>query len=255
MSGTCGVGDNQNPVSLVSSVELRMNHRTIVVLLILLLFAPVSAVQAQGRGFDASTLRLQAKADNLYRKGHWERAHFIYVNELAAKGDKYSQYMAGYMVLHGKGVERDVVEASAWYRLAAERGAPEFVAIRDQLLESMSEEDRLASDAIFVELRQRYSDLVLMLDDLEEEREALNETPTGSRLSGGTSSITVIDPQTGDTIARSEYLRRLEKRMQVRLDYLAGKIGGEPPEADMSDEEFGELRDRVAAHLQVVKDR
>ncbi len=232
-----------------------MNHRTIVVLLILLLFAPVSAVQAQGRGFDASTLRLQAKADNLYRKGHWERAHFIYVNELAAKGDKYSQYMAGYMVLHGKGVERDVVEASAWYRLAAERGAPEFVAIRDQLLESMSEEDRLASDAIFVELRQRYSDLVLMLDDLEEEREALNETPTGSRLSGGTSSITVIDPQTGDTIARSEYLRRLEKRMQVRLDYLAGKIGGEPPEADMSDEEFGELRDRVAAHLQVVKDR
>ena len=232
-----------------------MNHRIIVVLFVLLALAPVSGVQAQGRGFDTSTLRLQAKADNLYRKGHWERAHFIYVNELAAKGDKYSQYMAGYMVLHGKGVERDKIEASAWYRLAAERDSPEFVAIRDQILESMSEEDRQASDAVFLELRQRYSDLVLMLDDIEEEREAMNETPTGSRLSGGPSSITIIDPQTGDTITRSEYLRRLEKRMQVRLDYLADKLGSEPLEADMSDKEFSELRDSVAAYLQVVNDR
>lgn len=255
MSGTCGFAGDQKLVSVVSSIELTMNHRTIVLLFILAALAPVSAVQAQGRGFDSSTLRLQAKADNLYRKGHWERAHFIYVNELAAKGDKYSQYMAGYMVLHGKGVERDNIEASAWYRLAAERDGPEFVAIRDQILEAMSEEDRQASDALFLELRQRYSDLVLMLDEIEEEREAMNEKPTGSRLSGGPSSITVIDPQTGDTIARSDYLRRLEKRMQVRLDYLAGKLGSEPLEADMSDREFSELRNRVAAYLQVVNDR
>ena len=231
-----------------------MNHKHIL-LLILLALAPVSVTQAQGRGFDSSTLRLQAKADNLYRQGHWERAHFIYVNELAAKGDKYSQYMAGYMCLHGKGVERDKIQASAWYRLAAEREGPEFVAMRDQLLESMSEEDKLASDAIFVDLRQRYSDLVLMLDDLEEEREAMNETPTGSRLSGGPSSITVIDPKTGDTIARSEYLRRLEKRMQVRLDYVADKLDSEPLEPDMSDQDFGALRERVMAYLQVVNDR
>jgi hypothetical protein len=94
-----------------------MNHRYLIVLFIVLVLAPVSVTQAQGRGFDTSTLRLQAKADNLYRKGHWERAHFIYVNELAAKGDKYSQYMAGYMCMHGKGVERDKIRASAWYRL------------------------------------------------------------------------------------------------------------------------------------------
>lgn len=232
-----------------------MNHKHLVVLFIALALAPVSVTHAQGRGFDAPTLRLQAKADNLYRKGHWERAHFIYVNELAAKGDKYSQYMAGYMCMHGKGVERDKIRASAWYRLAAERDGPEFVAIRDQTLEAMSEEERLASDALFVELRQRYSDLVLMLDDIEEEREAMNETPTGSRLSGGSSAITVIDAATGDTIARSEYLRRLEKRMQARLDYLAGRIGSDALDPDMSDGEFGELRGRVAEYLQVVNDR
>ena len=232
-----------------------MNYRYLILLFVVLAIAPVSVVQAQGRGFDTSTLRLQAKADNLYRKGHWERAHFIYVNELAAKGDKYSQYMAGYMCMHGKGVERDKIRASAWYRLAAERDGPEFVAIRDQTLETMSEEEMLESDAIFLDLRQRYSDLVLMLDDIEEEREAMSETPTGSRLSGSSSAITVIDPATGDTIARNEYLRRLEKRMQVKLDYLADKLGSEPLEPDMSNGEFAELRDRVGEYLQTVNDR
>jgi hypothetical protein len=127
--------------------------------------------------------------------------------------------------------------------------------MRDQTLESMSEEERLASDAIFVDLRQRYSDLVLMLEDIEEGREAMNETPTGSRLSGSSSSITVIDPATGDTISRSEYLRRLEKRMQARLDYLAEKLGGKTLEADMTNRDFGELQERVSAYLQVVNDR
>jgi DICT domain-containing protein len=163
--------------------------------------------------------------------------------------------MAGYMCQHGKGVERDKIRASAWYRLAAERDGPEFVAMRDQLLESMSEEERQASDAIFLQLRQKYSDLVLMLDSLEDERDAMNEKPTGSRLSASASSITVIDPQSGDMVARSEYMRRLEKRMQARLDYLADKIGSETLDADMTDQEFGDLRQRVVAYLQVVNDR
>ena len=232
-----------------------MYYRYLIALFVVLALAPVSVTQAQGRGFDAPTLRLQAKADNLYRKGHWERAHFIYVNELAAEGDKYSQYMAGYMCMHGKGVERDKIKAAAWYRLAAERDGPEFVAIRDQTLESMTEEEKLASDAIYVELRQRYSDLILMLDDIEEERDEMNARPTGSRLSSSSSAITFVDPVTGDTISRSEYLRRLEKRIQAKLDYLAGKLGGGPLEADMSDEELDQLRERVVAYLQVVNDR
>ena len=94
-----------------------------------------------------------------------------------------------------------------------------------------------------------------MLDSLEDERDAMNEKPTGSRLSASASSITVIDPQSGDMVARSEYMRRLEKRMQARLDYLADKIGSETLDADMTDQEFGDLRQRVVAYLQVVNDR
>ena len=232
-----------------------MKHKTIAVLFVLLALAPISATHAQGSGFDSATLRLQAKADNLYRKGHWERAHFIYVNELAARGDKYSQYMAGYMCLHGKGVERDKIRASAWFRLAAERDGQEFVAVRDQILESMSDEEKQASDKLFVDLRQRYSDLVLLLDEIAEDRAAMNEKPTGSRLAGSASAITVVDPRTGDRLPRSEYMRRLDKRVQTQLDYLTEKVGGERLEADMSEAEFAELRERVGTYLLVVNDR
>ena len=107
---------------------------------------------------------------------------------------------------------------------------------------------------MFLDLRQRYSDLVLILGLLEDERDALSASPTGTRLPGGSSSITIVDPESGKIIARSEYVSRLENSMRVRLEYIAEKIGGEPPEPDMTDEEFGELKDRVGAYLKVVND-
>ena len=217
------------------------------------------AAQGQGtgeaRGNDSPTLRQQAKAEELYRAGHWERAYFIYVNDLAAIGDKYAQYMAGYMCLNGKGMPRDPVRASAWYRLAAERGAPEFVEVRDQLLESMSEESREASDEMFIALRQKYSDLVLALRLLRHERDELDKRPTGSRLAASSSSITIIDPSTGMTITRSEYLRRVEARMQLRLDNITAQLGIDQVEADMSDREFNDLARQVDEYLQRISDR
>jgi len=240
---------------LCRAIENALKPAKFIIVLILMALAPAGVAQAQGRGFDSPTLRLQAKADELYRSGHWERAYFIYVNELAAVGDKYSQYMAGYMCLNGKGVSRDEIRASAWYRLAAERDGEEFVAVRDQLLESMSEEDREASDELFVALRKRYSDLVLMLGLLEKEREALAEHATGSRLSANSAAVTIIDPHTGTTITRSEYVGRLEKQMQTKLDYIAGKLDIEPLEPDMSDREFESLIERVDAYLGAINDR
>ena len=217
------------------------------------------AAQAQGIGEasanDSPTLRQQAKAEELYRAGHWERAYFIYVNDLAAIGDKYAQYMAGYMCLNGKGMPRDPVRASAWYRLAAERGAPEFIEVRDQLLESMSEESRQASDELFIALRKKYSDLVLALKILRDEREILDTRPTGSRLSANSSSITIVDPSTGMSTTRSEYLRRVESRMKLRLDNITAQLGIDPVEVDMSDREFNELARQVDEYLQRINDR
>ena len=162
--------------------------------------------------------------------------------------------MAGYMRLHGKGVERDLIEASAWYRLAAERGSRQFVKVRDELLESMTEEQRVASDAAFLSLRQRYSDLALMLRQLEKERRVAKERPTGSRLSGDSSSVLVVDPYTGTT-TRSQLKRRQEARIQAQLNFITGKLGIEPVEPEISDAEFDRLVQQVRDYLQVVNDR
>jgi hypothetical protein len=232
-----------------------LNFRIPLLLILLLPCLAVAASLGETRASDSPTLRLHEKAEDLYRNGHWQRAYFIYVNELAAIGDKYAQYMAGYMWLNGKGVPQDPVKASAWYRLAAERDSPEFVEVRDQLLESMSEADRQASDEAFIALRQEYSDLVLALGHAREERELLNTRPTGSRLSGNSSSITIIDPRSGLTITRSEYVGRLESRIRLRLDFVARTLGIEPVEPDMSDREFEALVAKVDAYLQVINDR
>lgn len=208
------------------------------------------------RWFHVPSLRLQQQAEDLYNSGHFQRAYFIYVNELAAVGDKYAQYMAGYMNHYGKGVPRNAVRASAWYRLAAEQGAPQFVELRDQVLESMSEEMRLQSDAEYLALRQKYSDLVLGMAQLRELRELRNERSTGSHLSSNSSAaITVVDPRTGVTISRSEYLRRIESRMQVLYDFICGRLGIEPLEPGLSDREFEALAAQIDRHLQVVDDR
>jgi hypothetical protein len=210
---------------------------------------------AQGSPRAKSLHYLQDKAERLYREGHWERAHFIYVNELAAYGDKYAQYMAGYMFLEGRGVERDPVRASAWYRLAAESDEPEFIEVRDEVLESLNEESLAASDAMYVELRRQYSDLVLALNLIRQERKALHEGVTGSRLAKTSSSVTIIDPQTGAAISRTEYERRLEARIKLRLDYITKALGVGDLEADLSDSEYEVLAARVDDHLQVIRDR
>jgi hypothetical protein len=233
-----------------------LNSRFFLLFLLLLVGLPVLAQdEDEARTFDAPTLRMQDKADELYRAGHWERAYFIYVNELAAVGDKYAQYMAGYMWLNGKGVPRDAARASAWYRIAAERGSSEFIAVRDELLESLSEEQLLESDQHYIALRQTYSDLVVTLDILRRERATLNQGATGSRLSGGASPVTIISPRTGMTISRAVYVRRLEARMQLRLDAITETIGIDQVKADMSDREFNQLVARVEEYLQLIDDR
>lgn len=203
----------------------------------------------------AETLRLHDKAEKLYRDGYSKRAYFIYVNELAVIGDKYAQYMAGYMSLTGKGISQDTVRASAWYRLAAERGSQEFTAVRDQLLEAMSEADLQASDSLYLAMRQKYSDLVLVLAYLREERELLKAGPTPYLRSGDLVLNEFVDPASGRKITRGEFTKRLESRMKSRLDFITTMLGIDEADPNMSDREFEILAARVEEYLQVINDR
>lgn len=117
---------------------------------------------------DSRVLNLHAKVDELFERGETGRAYFIYRNELVPLGDKYAQYMVGYMHLTGLATSRDRVAASAWYRLAAERGTPEFVALRDRLLAELTDEQRHASDSLYTELRREYCDLAILLASIKQ---------------------------------------------------------------------------------------
>ena len=203
---------------------------------------------------DPRTVDIQTKADDLYRRGHWERAHFIYVHELAAIGDKYAQYMAGYMHLHGQGVRKDPIEASAWYRIAAERGSPEFVAVRDQLFESMSPEALARSDASYTELRMKYSDIMLVLRQLKKEIKLEAVGMTGSRLPTSTGAVIVVEAG-GTSITQDEYMRRIRARMQPGLDYITSKLNIEPIEGAVDESELNDLWTKVTEYLGVIDDR
>lgn len=170
---------------------------------------------------DAKTLRVQKQAEEVYERTDYDRAFFIYRNELVPIGDKYAQYNVGFMYLTGKGVEEDRIAASAWYRLAAERGTKEFVHARDQLMRTLSDAQRAESDALFVKLRREYSDLVLLAKAIRADYEAMRSS-TGSRLGGGGSAGTVLQLNSGGTtMSSADYYGRIERRIKARLAYIA----------------------------------
>ena len=235
-----------------------LNYRiTIWIFLLLLQSAAVMAQRGNydGTNFPSHTSRIQAKAESLYLQGHWERAHFIFERELAPLGDKYAQYMVGYMYLNGQGVSRDPVMASAWYRIAAERGIPEFAAVRDQLLDSLSPNELARSDTLYVALRKEYSDLMVTLDMVRKERRLRRSETTGSRLGGGASPVTVIVPRNGMSMSREEFLSRGDEKMEVWLNYITRELGIDSLRADLTDREFENLAAKVDEYLEIIEDR
>ena len=202
---------------------------------------------------DSKTLRVQSQAEEVYERTDYERAFFIYRNELVPIGDKYGQYMVGFMYLTGKGVAEDRVAASAWYRLAAERDIKEFNQARDRVMASLSDAERVESDRIFIELRQEYADIALLTQAVRKDYEKL-QSPTGSRLGPGTGPMTVIDMTRpgGGTQTGADYYGRIERRMKARLDYIAkhAEIGIIDLDSDSID--IDSIERQVAASLNQI---
>jgi len=172
---------------------------------------------------NAKTLRVQELAEKIYERADYERALFIYRNELAPIGDKYGQYMVGFMYLAGKGVPEDRVAASAWYRLAAERGTKEFIRARDRLMMNFDAAETARSNQMFIGLRRQYGDLALLLQAVRADY-AMLRNRTGSRLSNDSSALTIIElGRAGATQSGVAYYGRIERRLQARLEYIARK--------------------------------
>jgi hypothetical protein len=170
---------------------------------------------------DPKGLEVHDHADRVYRQTDYERAFVIYRNELAEMGDKYGQYMVGYMYLTGKGVEEDWVAASAWYRLAAERGNDQLLAVSDKLWLSLDAEQQAQSDERFLQLRKKFGDLALVMKATRDDCNLLRSR-TGSRLGNSTSALTVIDPNNATASGLEEdYYGPIEDRVLERLKFVA----------------------------------
>ena len=219
--------------------------------------APVIAQQSgpfPGSPVDRATMRLGERVEQLFEQKEYERAFFIYRNELAPIGDKYAQYMVGFMYETGTWVDEDPILASAWYRLAAERGYEEFEQVRDALLNGFTDVDQARSDTLYLQLRREYSDVVLLLRLVEQDLDAMTAR-TGSRLSGGTGPVTIVDPRAGSSVSGDEYFRRLRSRIEARLQFMSQQLGdpGIAVEADEVDMEA--LSARVDRFVRVIDDR
>ncbi len=168
---------------------------------------------------DAKTQAIQDKVERLFAEGEFKRAFLIYRRELAPLGDKYAQYMVGYMYDEGLSVDPDPVHASAWYRLSAERGTPEFIKVRDHRLNSLSDAERRRSDVRYLQLRREYSDIVVLLSSIRRDVRELR-LRTGSRLTNQAMPIQIMDARTGRMISGAEYYGDLARRLMLRLRLL-----------------------------------
>jgi hypothetical protein len=200
----------------------------------------ISSVAMAGDGFpgsqpDRRVLKTQEKVDTLFRKGDYERAYFIYRNDLAPLGDKYAQYMVGFMKISGKGVERDYIEGSAWYRLAAERGEANFTSARDDLLQLFNGAQRQQSDEKYKELRLEYSDAMIVAKLIEGDLKALEKL----RSSDNTLTLSVDNAALNRT-ERLEAAEQAEENIAARLQYLRNTVESA---GAMSDEELSRIRD------------
>lgn len=196
---------------------------------------------------DSHTRQVQDQAEKVYERTDYKRAFFIYRFELAPIGDKYAQYMVGYMYLTGKGVAEDNIAASAWYRLAAERDIKEFIYVSDKLMESLDADEKARSDQLFLDLRHKYGDLALLLLAVQSDYDILRSR-TGSRLSAGSSPMTIISLNSGGAPSTDvDFYGPIEKRMKARLELIAAYTNIEI--IDLNDMNMTAIEATVGEHL------
>lgn len=168
-------------------------------------------------------MRIQERVEDIYSSANYGRALLIYRDELAPLGDKYAQYMVGYMHLQGQGVEPDKVAALAWYRLAGERGENVLRTASAELAKTMSAEEIAESNQLFVQLWNRIGDTRLIMGLIQRDMEQLRQQ-TGSRIPGSMASAPVtVYNRNGEPMSPT-YYDDIRNRMEGRLAYLRTKV-------------------------------
>jgi hypothetical protein len=91
--------------------------------------------------------------------GQWRDAAHSF-RKAARFADKYSQHRLSLMYWHGVGVGRDRVEAYVWADIAAERGYPQFLAIREKMWGELTPQEQAKVAARGDQLYREFGDPV-----------------------------------------------------------------------------------------------
>jgi TPR repeat protein len=172
---------------------------------------------------DRRTLHAKERVEELYEGGEYARALLIYEKELAPIGDKFAQYMVGYMNFAGQSIPPSSTTALAWYRLAAERDDAAIVQARDELLAAMTDSEIELSNEVFAEIWQELGDTRLLLDLIDADMKTLSER-TGTRVPGGNNqALTVINVRSANS-GVDHFYQQVSERVQLRLNYLDTEV-------------------------------
>jgi hypothetical protein len=147
---------------------------------------PIVAQAAPAAESSADVLAVTVDTDALATKeydalvkmaaNHPNELYRIYANKAAASGnwgdaarnfriasrfaDKYSQHRLSMLYWHGVGVGTDRVEAYIWADLAAERGYPQFLAIREKMWNELTPQQQAEVPQRGRRIVEEYADVV-----------------------------------------------------------------------------------------------
>ena len=221
------------------------------VLLVALSAASLHAIAGDdfpGPAPDRGTLKTQEKVDFLFEKGEYERAMFIYHKELAPLGDKYAQYMIGFMYLAGKGVQRDVATASAWFRMAAQREQPMFLRARDDTWHMLDNEQQAQSNKIYIDLRVECGDATLLASLVESDLQLLR-----SRANPDSLSINLVDRGGASGQGESDRYDNVVERIEHRMIYLTQFLASDDLIHAAERDRFDQLEQQVSEEVKAYK--
>lgn len=205
-----------------------------------------------GETMNKRTLNTQERVEELYEAGEHDRALLIYEKDLAPLGDKYAQYMVGFMHLNGRGVPQDKIAALAWYRIAAERGEPVLLQARDELIATMTSAEIAVSNSIFLQLWQRIGDTKLILELVRGDMNTLKNR-TGSRIPGTVTSGPALIYRPSGVLMPHDYYRNVRRRLEARLSYLEIKVEVRDVDVSLDDEALQLLEAQVKEELAALE--
>lgn len=223
-------------------MKTRTHWRSMLVLLACCAFsaalaqAPADQLEFPGMDPDKGIIRAAKKAESAYKKRDFDEAMWYYRTRLAPAGDKFAQYMIGYMHAAGEGVPKDPVSAAAWFLVAAERGHESLVEVSQNTMRALSATQRRAAREKADELRAEVGDRAILERLVYLDETSLREQ-TGSRSGACAQSARVemtIDGRAGQSVSMQRFCEVLNGRIEARRAYIDNYV------------EYGDIEEAVA---------